>query len=150
MGWYRGRSIQTQIVLRQYRNQHLAPFRGQEIVGAAGRAVVHDFEADAGFHERAGEGRVGEAQLGAGAEQDDFGLLPAQPLEMMEFQGLEADGAKDFPFQQGGAERQAEIEALAVDQHMVVAVAGKLKKAVRAAQMKFHKLFPFAGPVRLK
>src|SRR5258708_38938742 len=74
----------------QQRSGDLALLGDQDVEGAAGRLEIHDFEADSGRGERAGEARVGKALLRPGAEQDDLDAEVLQKSEIFSRKRVEA------------------------------------------------------------
>ncbi|SCU75720.1 hypothetical protein CNECB9_2480019 [Cupriavidus necator] len=78
----------------QQHRRHLAAFRHQDVVGAAGGLQIHGVHPDMAARQRRGQARVREAQPRAGAEQHHFG---AEFHQLLEMRGLQVFEAADRP-----------------------------------------------------
>lgn len=110
--------------IKQDATHHTAVFRHQDVVGPRRRLRIHEFNPDLLRGEAAEQGRVGEAQLLAGAEHDQFRLQPQQTFKMSFLKVGEVAGAP-VGDQLVRGDDQAGRVGLAVDKNMVVIVTGE-------------------------
>lgn len=68
-------------------------FAGENVVGSASSAQVHDFEPDSGFHQGAQERSRGKALLLPGTKQNNAGVKLGKPFEILCLQPAKAGRA---------------------------------------------------------
>jgi hypothetical protein len=96
----------------------------EDVVRATGGLHVHHLEAHARLDEGAGDLGVREAQMRAGAEQDDLGPELDEGCEVLGRETIEARGAP-VVHDAIGQHDQVALEAPTVDRHVAGAVAGE-------------------------
>ena len=123
--------------LNQQCRRHPPFFRGQDVVGSAGRSRIHHFDSDAGLDQAAGEAGMGKAQGRAGAEQHHLGLERKQELKVTGRELLERFRLPALD-DAVGQDDHALLVALLVDGDIAGSITGEQVVLDGTAKMQFH------------